>query len=309
MPSDLPLEELNGLFFGAWTLLGLLVGSFLNVAIHRLPREGESVQRPRRSYCPGCRATLRWSENVPLLSWIVQRGRCRHCSWRIPWRYPLVEALCAAAFALVAWRTGFGAPGLLAVRTLVLCGLIVATFVDFEHYEIPDEISLGGMALAPLAALAVPSLHEHSAAALWLTPAGESVGHLGALLACGLGMAAGGGVLLAIGWLGKLLYGRDAMGLGDVKLLCAAGGFIGPGGALAALMIASVCASLVGVLGMLRWAALSLARARRRGRPLQLARALRIARICGRYVPFGPHLALGIGIALLAWNDMRAWID
>ena len=75
----------------SWAVLGLFVGSFLNVCIHRLPLEDETVNHPRRSRCPSCRATLSWKENIPLLSWLVLRGRCRHCGWRIPIRYPLVE--------------------------------------------------------------------------------------------------------------------------------------------------------------------------------------------------------------------------
>src|SRR5215212_756717 len=88
-----------------WGLLGLFVGSFLNVAIHRLPLEGETVSNPRRSRCPSCKTTLTWRENVPLLSWLWQRGRCRTCRWPIPARYPLVEALTAIAWFVIARET------------------------------------------------------------------------------------------------------------------------------------------------------------------------------------------------------------
>jgi leader peptidase (prepilin peptidase)/N-methyltransferase len=121
-------------------------------------------------------------------------------------------------------------------------------------------------------------------------------------------MAAGGGILLAVGWFGARAFGRDAMGLGDVKLLAAGGGFIGPGGVLVALMVASVIASLAGVGNILRFLVLLGARHARRGKRSRLARRVRVARVAGRYVPFGPYLAIGIGIALLAWKDVAGWL-
>jgi leader peptidase (prepilin peptidase)/N-methyltransferase len=289
-----------------WGLFGLFVGSFLNVAIHRLPLEGESVSHPRRSRCPSCRTTLTWKENIPLLSWIVLRGRCRTCGWRIPWRYPLVEALNAGLWALVAWRNLPEQPGLALFESVILAGLVVATFVDFDCFEIPDEVSIGGIVLAPIAVLIVPAFHQHSWLAQALSPPGSPVTRLGALTACLAGMAAGGGLLWAIGWVGSRLYGRDAMGFGDVKLLAAGGGFIGPGGALAALMVASLVASVAGVANMLRFFLLVRVRARARGARRSLSHTLRVARIAGRYVPFGPYLALGIGIVLLYWTDLAA---
>jgi leader peptidase (prepilin peptidase)/N-methyltransferase len=294
-----------------WAFLGLFVGSFLNVAIHRFPLEGESVSHPRRSRCPSCKTTLTWKENLPLISWVVLRGRCRTCGWRIPWRYPLVEVLSAILWWLAAsqwnvaqegWTTQLG---LCVIRTVVLSGLVVATFVDFDCYEIPDEVSIGGIVLAPLAVLLLPALHDDTRLALWLTPGGLApVSHLGALTGCLGGMLAGAGMLWGIGWVGGRLYGRDAMGLGDVKLLAAGGGFLGPGGVLWALMIASLSASVVGVLNLLRFFLLLRARARSRGRRPGLGRSLQVARVAGRYVPFGPYLALGIGIVLLYWKDI-----
>ena len=89
-------------WIGVVALLGLLVGSFLNVVVHRLPLEGESISKPARSRCPACRATLSWRENIPLVSWIVQRARCRHCGAGIHWRYPLIEAANALLWGLAA---------------------------------------------------------------------------------------------------------------------------------------------------------------------------------------------------------------
>lgn len=294
-----------------WTLLGLFVGSFLNVCIHRLPLEGETVNQPRRSRCPSCRATLTWKENVPLVSWMVQLGRCRHCGWRIPLRYPLVEVGNAGLWWLAMAGAGPGRWPLGVVWSVVLSGLVVATAVDFDCFEIPDEVSIGGMVLVPVACLMVPALHADTALAQLLSDAGAAgVDRTGALLAGLAGMAVGGGILMAVGLVGKWAYGTEAMGLGDVKLLAAGGGFVGPGGALVALMIGAFVASLFGLSNMLRLGCLSRRRGRDRGRSDDLGRSVRIARIAGRYLPFGPFLALGIGIALLRWDDVRAlWMS
>jgi leader peptidase (prepilin peptidase)/N-methyltransferase len=302
-----------------WTVVGLLVGSFLNVAIYRLPLEGETVSKPRRSRCPECKTMLTWKENVPVFSWLLQRGRCRHCRWPIPWRYPLVELLTAFLFWLVASRVpglvggeGQGpflsAWGLVLVQSVVLAGLVVATFVDFDHFEIPDEVSIGGMFLAPVCSLLVPELHRATRVALELS-SGPGVDRGGSLAGSLAGLLVGGGILWALGWIGSRLYGRDAMGFGDVKLLAAGGGFVGPGGALVALLVASLVASVVGIANMLRFTLLVRARARSRGGRKGLGKALRVGRIAGRYLPFGPYLALGIGITLLAWNDVARLLN
>lgn len=291
-----------------WGTFGLFVGSFLNVAIHRWPLEDETISKPRRSRCPSCRTTLTWRENVPLVSWIVQRGRCRTCAWPIPWRYPLVEATNACLWALVAWIAFPDRIGFAIVASVVLSGLLVATAVDFDRFEIPDEVSIGGIVLAPIASLLVPELHAHTWIAQWMAGPGAPVGRPEALLGCVAGILVGGGILWAIGIVGSKAYGRDAMGFGDVKLLAAGGGFVGPGGALFALVIGSLVASIVGLLNMMRFFALLRSRARTRGRRASIPRHLNIARIAGRYLPFGPYLALGIGIALLAWNHVARWI-
>ncbi|MFN0008557.1 MAG: prepilin peptidase [Planctomycetota bacterium] len=306
MPLEIPLSWFQGL----WALAGLFIGSFLNVAIHRFPLEGESISHPRRSRCPSCRTQLTWKENIPLVSWLIQLGRCRTCGWRIPWRYPLVELLNAGLWWLAAdqWDTvGESALvefGLCAIRSIALSGLVVATFVDFDCFEIPDEVSIGGIVLAPIAVLLLPAFHQETRLAQLLSEPSLAVTRFGALSACLAGMLAGAGILWGIGWLGSRIYGRDAMGFGDVKLLAAGGGFIGPGGVLWALMIASLVASVVGVLNLARFFFLLRARVRSRRRTTPARRSLRIARVAGRYVPFGPYLALGIGIVLLYWKEV-----
>jgi len=300
--AELPLAVV----WSWWGVLGLFVGSFLNVCIHRYPYETETVSRPRRSRCPSCKTTLTWRENIPLFSWLIQRGRCRTCRWPIPWRYPFVELLNAALWFFVATRLLPDDPALCALQCVVISGLIVASAVDFDCMEIPDQISIGGMLLAPVAALLLPRLHDTTYLAQLLTegPA-EHVSRFAALTACLAGMALGGGVLLAVGWFGRLAFGRDAMGLGDVKLLAAGGGLIGPGGVVVALMIAALVASVVGVGNIARLHCLIRSRARQRGGRRSFGRALGVARVAGAYLPFGPYLALGVGIALVAWKDVE----
>lgn len=301
MLADLPVAVV----LAWWTLTGLFVGSFLNVCIHRLPLEGESVNKPRRSRCPSCKTTLTWKENVPLLSWLALGGRCRTCKWRIPWRYPLVELVNALLWLYVGWRTLPDDLALCVVQCVVLSGLLVATCVDFDCFEIPDEVSIGGMVLAPFVSFALPRIHDGTRLAQILSETnGPHVTRFGALSACLVGMALGGGILWLIGWVGGRVYGRDAMGFGDVKLLAAGGGFIGPGGVVLALMVAALTASLAGLGNMVRFLCLVRARARSRGTSREFGRAFRVARVAGRYLPFGPYLALGIGIALLGWKDV-----
>ena len=288
-----------------WSVMGLCVGSFLNVAIHRLPLDGESIRNPRRSRCPKCRTPLSWKDNLPLVSWLALRGRCRHCSARISVRYPLVELLTAGLWCLAALAPG---PGMLVlVHVVVLSGLVVATFVDFDYYEIPDEVSLGGIFLAPVAALLVPELHAETWVAGWAS-AGDGVDRFGSLIGCLAGMATGWGVLWVIGRVGSRVAGTEAMGFGDVKLLAAGGGFIGPGGVVLALLIAAFAGSIVGVGNMARLFVLTHRRAQARGRHQRLSKALRVARIAGRYLPFGPYLALGIGIVLLYWHRVSVFL-
>jgi leader peptidase (prepilin peptidase)/N-methyltransferase len=299
MPSEIP----PGLLYVWAALFGLIVGSFLNAAIYRLPREGMSIGHPKRSLCPGCGRQIRARENVPVVSWILLRGRCAGCGWRIPWRYPFVELLTGGLFLFAAWWAPAGAWGLALVWWLVLAGLVVATFVDFDFFEIPDEVSIGGMVAGPIASLLVPRLHAGTWIAERLSE-GPGVDRFGALFGSLAGMAVGGGVLYAIGVLGSRAFGRDAMGFGDVKLLAAGGAFVGPGGALAALLIGAFVASLFGVANMVRFTCLSRRRARARGGAKPLGRSFAVGRIAARYLPFGPYLGMGIGIVLLDWNHV-----
>jgi len=286
------------MFMFWWTVMGLFVGSFLNVAIHRLPIEGESVAKPVFSRCPKCKHRLRWYDNIPVVSWLWLGAKCRDCKAPISIRYPLVELLTGVLWFLAAWNGTPDRPGLVLVWVIALSGLVVATFVDFDCFEIPDEVSKGGMVLAPIASFFVPALHTHSSIAQRVADGGPVDGWA-ALVSSGVGMFAGAFILYAIGWVGTKIYKVDAMGFGDVKLMAAGGGLIGPMGVLAALMIAAVVGSIAGLVGMFRFFCESRMRARARGRKDPIGRSVRIARMAGQYIPFGPYLALGISIQLL----------
>ena len=212
-----------------WTFaLGCCVGSFLNVCIWRLP-EGMSIQEPARSLCPECGHELAWYDNIPLLSYAVLRGRCRHCSAPIPWRYPAVEAVTGLIFTCIYLRQGLGAgapPEQLLIMGLLAALLVVASAVDMTHFIVPDEISVFGTIAALLAGLLLPELHV--GARPYHTLVGlTGVAHLDGLIGSALGAVAGGGLVYVFAVVGKLMFGREAMGLGDVKLMAMVGAFLG----------------------------------------------------------------------------------
>lgn len=288
-------------------VFGLFVGSFLCVAVHRYQIPEQTPSSPRRSLCPECGHVLSWWENIPVLSWVLLRRRCRECRVLISVRYPLMELLTGAAWWMTAAVTPSGDFLLLALNLLVISGLLTAAFVDLDCFEIPDSVSIGGMVLAPVAALAAPALHADTWLAHWIS-GGLEVSRGASLVAALGGMAVGGGVLILVGRLGSRAFGQDAMGLGDVKLLAAGGGFLGPGGVLVALLLASISASFVGVVNLLRFFCLIRSRDRSRGRERGPGQAWKTARVVGQYLPFGPHLALGVALVLLFWDPhLRAW--
>ena len=192
--------------FRFWSVVffvfGCMVGSFLNVCIHRLPI-GQSIVSPP-SHCPQCKYSIPWFLNVPLITWLYLRGKCRNCGARISIRYFLVELLTGIAF-LACWeKFGSQSSVLPLVYCLVLSGLIVATFIDFEHFIIPDEITIGGMIVGFICSFLVPSLHDRPLAKAAVTDAmRESL----------FGIAVGAGLIYAILRMGKILFGRKRRAL------------------------------------------------------------------------------------------------
>ena len=234
-------------------LVGACVGSFLNVVVGRLPRK-ESLVHPG-SHCPKCNRAIRWFDNLPVLSWLLLRGRCRGCRAGIAWRYPAVEALTAALFVLAALRFG-DRPILAAEIALLLAALVAVTFIDIDHRIIPDAITKPGMVVGLILA-AIPPYQLHPPDWIAGLPPG-----LNSLLHATAGCLAGLLVVNGVRWLGTLAFGKEAMGLGDVKLLGLIGAFLGPVGALYALMLA--CIGGVFVHGLV------VAVTARRAKPLRL---------------------------------------
>lgn len=201
---------------------GLLVGSYLNVVIHRLPR-GLSTVSPR-SRCPGCGAAIRARDNLPVVSFLLLRGRCRHCGRAIAWRYPLVELATAGLFVAAFLRFGFTPEA--GVVVLFGCLMIVLATIDLEHYLLPDRITLPGLV-----------------AGLALQPYLPEVALRSALLAASLG----GLALFAVSTLWWTLRREEGMGLGDVKMLAMVGAFLGLAGTAVALFFAFLTGAVVGL--------------------------------------------------------------
>ena len=229
-------------------LLGLLVGSFLNVVILRLPLRLEHDWRNQAhellgadialdeastevppdlvftgSHCPICKHALSAFDNIPLLSWLALRGRCRYCRTRISWQYPLVELLTALASAAIAWKFGFGWP--LAAGLVFTWILVAASGIDVRTQLLPDQLTLPLLWLGLLAAV-VPLFVSPAAAIV-----GAAIGYLS---------------LWSMFWLFKLMTGKEGMGYGDFKLLGALGAWMGATALLPIILLSSLIGALIG---------------------------------------------------------------
>jgi len=275
-------------FIGTWLLLGLVVGSFLNVVIYRLPIMLERQWREQcaevsgtaaaatvpatmperfnlfvpRSSCPTCRAPIEALQNIPLISWMLLRGRCARCGASISARYPLVEALSAVLFALVAWRFGFGWPALAAV--VLTAFLIALTFIDLDRQLLPDSLTLPLMWLGLLLSL------------FGLQPGSPVPVDLRSSL---IGAIAGYLSLWSVYHLFRLVTGKEGMGYGDFKLFAALGAWLGWQMLFATILIAASVGAVVG---------LTLIAIRRHHRAAP--------------IPFGPFLAAA-GWLMLMWGQ------
>ena len=222
-------------------LFGLLIGSFLNVCIYRLPQD-LSVVRPR-SYCPACNNPIAWYDNVPLLSYALLHGRCRHCKAAISMRYPIVELMTGVLFFVFVWRLG---PSLAAGKFCLLSALLVGlTFSDLEARILPDEFTLGGTAAALVLAWFVPVNDEIVQMLLWIAGVSGNP-HWASVAAALLGAIVPGLCLWFAGWLYFKLRHREGLGLGDVKLVAMVGAFLGLYGALLMLIAGSLAGSVIG---------------------------------------------------------------
>lgn len=238
-------------------ILGSIVGSFLNVCIYRLPRE-ERIGMSR-SHCPHCKEIIRWYDNIPFISYILLKAKCRHCGKPISFRYFIVELLTAVMLCLVWW--GFRDPVSAVIYFIFVSLLIAGSFIDLDFLIIPDSITLSGIVIG-------------LAAGFFYLGFKRSL----------LGALAGGGSLYLIAVTATAVLKREAMGMGDVKLLAMIGAFIGWQGALFTIFTSSLLGTIAGVILIL----------------------LRKADIKGK-IPFGPYLAMGSVVSLFWWRDIMAW--
>lgn len=275
------LRSQPALFITAATLLGLMVGSFLNVVIHRLPKMMEQEWQRNcaevrneevtgsapynlvipRSACPSCGHMIRAWENIPVISYLALGGKCSGCKTRISPRYPLVEAATGLLAGLIAWHFGFSGTALAAMAFGF--ALIALTFIDFDTHLLPDDITL------PL---------------LWLGLLVNIGGGFTDLPSAVIGAVAGYLALWSIYWLFKLVTGKEGMGYGDFKLLAAIGAWFGWQLLPAVILLSSLVGSVIGI-GMIVLA--------RHGRNVP--------------IPFGPYLALGGITALFLGNRLASF--
>jgi len=222
-------------------LFGLLIGSFLNVCIHRWPRD-LSVVRPR-SHCTACERTIAWYDNIPLLSYALLGGRCRYCHAPISFRYPIVELLTGLEFLYFTQALG---PGLAAVKMCAFAAALTGlAFSDWEERILPDELTLGG-ALAGLAfALFVPTPDTTARSILWFANVNLE-GRADWVVEAALGAMLPAAILWAGGWLYEKIRHREGLGFGDVKLMAMVGGFLGLTGALLTVLVGSLLGSILG---------------------------------------------------------------
>ncbi|MCC5833220.1 MAG: prepilin peptidase [Opitutales bacterium] len=250
----------------AWIFVfGACIGSFLNVVIYRLPR-GESVVHPR-SHCR-CGVPIAWYDNIPILSWFILRGRCRHCKEAFSFRYPLVELGTALVFVGL-WHSQPFLPSLAFMA--FACGMIAAAVIDWDTMEIPDRFSIGGMLLGLLLSAFIPEIHGIVADQTF------AIGSLLSLTQSLQGALLGSGLMLWIAVIAEKVLGKEAMGFGDVKLMGAIGAFCGWQGAVFALF----GGAFIGLALLLPY--LLINKSKDASRPT----------LAGLRMPFGPALVLG----------------
>jgi len=264
--------------------LGAIIGSFLNVVIHRIPRE-QSIVFPA-STCPKCRVAIKFYDNIPIVSYLILRGRCRACGAAISARYPIVEALTAVLFAAVTWHDGLSFA--LAFDLAFAASMLALIFIDAEHMILPNAITYPGIIFALLTRVAVPYLAGPShfddlpqlitffpALPVWL------ISIIGAVI----GALAGGGSLWLMGFMWEKLRGVEAMGFGDVKMMLMVGAFLGWRLTILTIMIGALSGSIAGIAVMYR----------RGGRNLQMM------------LPFGIFLGIGSIVSLLFGSRIIVW--
>ena len=240
-------------------VFGACIGSFLNVCIYRMPR-GESIAYPG-SRCTECKRHIAWYDNIPLFSFINLRGKCRSCGVGFSYRYFLIELLTAVLLVFLLYY--YGVTVKFFVYSALFASLIAVTFIDFDFKEIPDSISVSGIVIGAFLSLLFPFLHGSNSA-------------MGGLMASLKGIVAGGGIIYATAILGRIVFRRDAMGGGDVKLLAMIGSLLGWKLILLTFFVAPFLGSVFGIIVKLKTGESE--------------------------IPYGPFLSMAAFIALL-WGE------
>lgn len=275
-------------------LFGACIGSFLNVVIYRVPKE-QSVVTPG-SHC-GCGQPIKWHDNIPILSWILLRGHARCCGRAFSFRYPFVELLTAVLFVICWLRF----PPAVALCGMVFIALLIgATFIDLDHFILPDAFTYGLAATGLVLSIAVPALHGHASGFFMLDAARSGA-------AATIGLLVGSGVVLWIALVAEKILKKEAMGFGDVTFAGAIGTFCGWQGALVAIFGGSCVGILWTVVEFLlrkitgRQQSVSLPSENPEGEATPMG--------FGAHVPYGPMMAIAAAIYFL-WlrDDINAWL-
>jgi leader peptidase (prepilin peptidase) / N-methyltransferase len=266
-------------------IIGAIIGSFLNVVIHRVPRE-ESIVFPN-SRCPACGAVIAFYDNIPVLSYLVLRGKCRGCKKHISARYPVVEIINGLLFVAVFWHDGLSFA--LPFDLVFTSALLALVFIDAEHMLLPNAITYPGLVFAVVARLALPyltgNLHFDDLPSLTHGALANSPVWVASLAGAFLGALIGGGSLWLMGWTWEKLRGIEAMGLGDVKMMFMVGAYLGWRLTILTIFVGVLAGSVIGILLM----------ARQRQKNLQML------------LPFGVFLGLGGIAALLYGSQLVEW--
>jgi len=268
-------------FFGA---VGAIIGSFLNVVIHRIPLE-QSIVFPN-SACPKCKAAIKPYDNIPVISYLLLRGRCRNCGVHISARYPAVEALTAVLFAAVTWHDGLSFA--LGFDLVFVASMIALIFIDAEHMILPNVITYPGVIFALITRIALPYLagpaHFDDLPQLMSVMPSLPV-WLVSLIGAAIGALAGGGSLWLMGFMWEKLRGVEAMGFGDVKMMFMVGAFLGWRLTILTILLGALTGSIGGILVMYR----------RGSRNMQMM------------LPFGIFLGIGSIVSLLFGSRIITW--
>ena len=266
-------------------ILGAIIGSFLNVVIHRVPLE-ESIVFPN-SRCPQCAAVIAFYDNVPVLSYVLLGGRCRGCKTRISPRYPAVELLTVLLFIVVMWHTGVTVA--LPFDLVFVSALVALIFIDAEHMILPNVITYPGIVFAVFARLAIPLISgQPNFDDLPLLMSGVFAGWpvwAASLGGAAIGALIGGGSLWLMGWTWEKLRGIEAMGLGDVKMMFMVGAYLGWRLTILTIFLGVFSGSVIGVT-------------------LMMAQGRRDLKM---YLPFGIFLGIGAILALLFGHQIVEW--